>query len=156
MLFCKIGKTVLQNLVTIATTCQLTHRNTYQNVHHKILGKVTDYGSCIFLHCGENSRKPALGGGRGWTKWQQKCPCIKARPSKIKIILASPPDHWKSARLNYFFIFYFHRFSLKSFNTILRRQNLVEVWISCLKTYVFCVPMQYAWTWTLGYQDDNK
>ena len=39
-------------------------------------------------------------------------------------------------------------------------QNLVEVWISCLKTYVFWVPLwclcMIWYAWTLGCKNDNK
>ena len=34
-----------------------------QNVPHKIVLKVTNFGSCIFLHCKENLIKTAWGGG---------------------------------------------------------------------------------------------
>ena len=37
-----------------------------QNVPHKIVLKVTNFGSCIFLHCKENLIKTAFfGGGEG-------------------------------------------------------------------------------------------
>ena len=39
--FCKNGKTVLQNLVSIAIACQLTHLSRYQNVPHKVLVPVS-------------------------------------------------------------------------------------------------------------------
>ena len=48
---------MLQNLPNIATACKLTHRSTYQNVPHKILGKVTNFGSCIYFHCIEILKK---------------------------------------------------------------------------------------------------
>ena len=64
MLFlAKVGKTVLQNLVTIATACQLSRCSTYyQNVPNNILGKVTNFGYRIFLHCRENFKKNTAGG----------------------------------------------------------------------------------------------
>ena len=49
--FAQVGKTMLQNLPNIATACKLTHRSTYQNVPHKILGKVANFGSCTYFHC---------------------------------------------------------------------------------------------------------
>ena len=82
------------------------------------------------------------------------------RPSKKNNWLASLQDHWKSARHNNFLNFYFHRtFLFKNvslFNTILRRQKLVKVWISCPKTCVFCIPICLCYTWTIGCKNDNK
>ena len=34
-----MGKTVLQNLITIAAAYQLTHRSTFQNALHKVLAR---------------------------------------------------------------------------------------------------------------------
>ena len=42
-------------------------------------------------------------------------PAISIWPSKIKKLVSVPARHWKSARLDYFFISYFHSFSLKMF-----------------------------------------
>ena len=37
-------KTVLQNLISLATACQLTHHSRYKNVSYTIVGKDTKFG----------------------------------------------------------------------------------------------------------------